>query len=92
MDTAARRVRLPCAPYGARREEASPAAIFRQDRPERPGNPVADAIEDSCEGWYLDDLLIHDGETPPIPEPSTWLLLSTGVLGVGAAARKRFFG
>ncbi len=54
-----------------------------------------DTIDDEAndyEGWYLDDLRVHDGETPPIPEPSTWLLLSTGLLGVGAAARKRFFG
>ena len=53
---------------------------------------TGDAIGNDYEGWYLDDLYIHDGETPPIPEPSTWLLLSTGLLGVGAAARKRFFG
>jgi hypothetical protein len=53
---------------------------------------TVDANLNDFEGWYLDDLRIHDGETPPIPEPSTWLLLSTGLLGVGAAARKRFFG
>lgn len=53
---------------------------------------TVDAIGNDYEGWYLDDLRIHDGEAPPIPEPSTWLLLSTGLLGVGAAARKRFFG
>ncbi len=53
---------------------------------------TVDALANDFEGWYLDDLTIHDGETPPIPEPSTWLLLSTGLLGVGAAARKRFFG
>ena len=53
---------------------------------------TVDDFDNDYEGWYLDDLTIHDGETPPIPEPSTWLLLSTGLLGVGAAARKRFFG
>ena len=51
-----------------------------------------DASFNDYEGWYIDDLRIHDGETPPIPEPSTWLLLSTGLLGIGAAARRRFFG
>lgn len=55
---------------------------------------TVDAMYNDYEGWYLDDLRIWDGEDtpPPIPEPSTWLLLSTGLLGVGAAARKRFFG
>lgn len=54
---------------------------------------TVDSTFNDYEGWYLDDLYIHDGgETPPIPEPSTWLLLSTGLLGVGAAARRRLFG
>jgi hypothetical protein len=53
---------------------------------------TVDGLFNDFEGWYLDDLRIHDGETPPIPEPSTWLLLSTGLLGAGAAARKRLFG
>ncbi len=53
---------------------------------------TGDAMFNDYEGWYLDDIYIHDGGAPPVPEPSTWLLLSTGLLGVGAAARKRFFG
>ena len=37
------------------------------------------------EGWYIDDVAVHDGNAAPTPEPSTWLLLSTGLLGLGAA-------
>jgi len=41
------------------------------------------------EGWYVDDVLIHDGEAPPIPEPSTWLLLSTGLIGAVPFVRRK---
>ncbi len=52
-----------------------------------------DAVNNDYEGWYIDDLRIWDGEgAPPIPEPTTWLLLSSGILGIGAAARRRLFG
>jgi hypothetical protein len=44
------------------------------------------------EGWYIDDVVLHDQCPPPIPEPSTWLLLSTGLLGVGATLRRRLRG
>ena len=49
-----------------------------------------DAVDNLYEGWYVDDVTLFDSATPPIPEPSTWLLLSTGLLGVGAACRRRF--
>ncbi len=44
------------------------------------------------EGWYLDNVTIcGEGLTPPppVPEPSTLLLLGTGLMGLGAVARKR---
>lgn len=51
-----------------------------------------DEYNNFYEGWYVDDVLLHDGETPPVPEPSTLLLLGTGLLGAGAVLRKRVRG
>jgi len=48
-----------------------------------------DDIGNDFEGWYIDDVLLTDGETPPVPEPSTLLLLGTGLLGAGAVLRMR---
>jgi len=53
-------------------------------------NSIDDEAND-YEGWYIDDVVLHDS-CAPIPEPSTWLLLSTGLLGVGATVRRRLRG
>lgn len=50
---------------------------------------TADDMFNDFEGWYVDDIVVHDGETPPVPEPSTWLLLSTGLLGVVPIVRRK---
>ncbi len=50
-----------------------------------------DNMFNDFEGWYVDDVMVHDGGgTPPIPEPSTLLLLGSGLVGLGAVTRRRF--
>ncbi len=52
---------------------------------------TVDFMDNMHEGWYIDDVTIHDGQTPPpVPEPSTWMLLSTGLLGMVPIARRKF--
>ncbi|MFH1502550.1 MAG: PEP-CTERM sorting domain-containing protein [Candidatus Eisenbacteria bacterium] len=52
---------------------------------------TVDGIDNFHEGWYIDDVTVWDDtQTPPIPEPSTWLLLSTGLLGAVPIARRKF--
>lgn len=51
---------------------------------------TVDWMFNEYEGWYVDDVLVHDGQAPPIPEPSTWLLLSTGLVGAVPFVRRKF--
>jgi len=51
---------------------------------------TVDWMDNIHEGWYVDDLRITDGgQTPPVPEPSTWLLLSTGLVGAVPFVRRK---
>lgn len=52
-----------------------------------------DASFNDYEGWYIDDVTFSgDVGGPVVPEPSTLLLLGTGILGFGVVARRKFLG
>lgn len=42
------------------------------------------------EGWYIDDVRVRACGGDPVPEPSTLMLLMSGLAGVGVVARRRF--
>lgn len=48
-----------------------------------------DPTAPAANGAYMNHLLVPDTDTPPIPEPSTMLLLGSGLLGAVAVIRRR---
>lgn len=40
---------------------------------------------------YFDDLSVSTPNTSPVPEPSSFILMGTGILGVAGFARRKFF-
>jgi hypothetical protein len=42
------------------------------------------------EGWYIDDVRVMADCGDPVPEPSTIMLLMSGLAGMGVVARRKF--
>ncbi|MEO8726677.1 MAG: PEP-CTERM sorting domain-containing protein [Acidobacteriaceae bacterium] len=49
------------------------------------------AFRQDPSAWFLTNVsVIEEGGAPPVPEPSSLILLSTGLLGAAGALRRKF--
>ena len=53
------------------------------------GNTLTSSISAVTDSVSVVDYGNDDGTPPPIPEPTTWLLLGSGLLGLLGLGRKR---
>jgi len=50
---------------------------------------TVDVVSPAPDFYVMDDVTYHSGGGGTVPEPSSWMLLGTGVMALGGAVRRK---